>query len=162
MIESSFPCNCLVVKLVPMGNGGVEKYLNNPQQLIIMVEIQVKEIEIARNKFIDNNIIIQKKSNESITIGRLPENDIHFDIPILSRTHGRIFLEKGFFSEHLDYEDYSSQGTKIISWWSHSSIKQLGKGDKEKIRPGDWIIIYYKEGPHSSLMTGILLIPSIV
>ncbi|MBU0980642.1 MAG: FHA domain-containing protein [Nanoarchaeota archaeon] len=116
--------------------------------------------EIIENNYLRRGDIL-KGENEVITIGRAPENNIRSENTFMSNYHGRIFLEHGVFSEHLDYEDTSSQGTTIIHWRESKGSSKFLKGEKEghkvKLKPGDWIVISATR--ENGKKTGTLIIP---
>ena len=98
-----------------------------------------------------------KRMDEIITVGRGEGNDIRMWHSFISTNHGRIFAEKGVFTTHLDYEDFSRYGTTVLHW------RRGLKGEtvfvhtsKVKITPGDWILIT-EQGVY-----GVLLIPRVL
>ncbi|MBI2138603.1 FHA domain-containing protein [Candidatus Woesearchaeota archaeon] len=131
-----------------------------------MAELVAKVVQLHEMDFVSEQFkFIKKPLNSQITIGRNEGNDITFNESFVSRTHGKIFLEHGFFSEHLDYEDFSSVGTTIIQWQAGEGkstfVKGGPNGKKFKIKPGDWIIISSPLGNNRGLRYGLIIIPFI-
>ena len=89
------------------------------------------------------NEVISKDSNEEITIGRDSDNDIIAPtiFTYVSRKHGKIFLEKGVFTSHLDYLDFSAFGSTVFHWDGFTAQSESVHGRKIKLKPGDWVII---------------------
>ncbi|MFH1408547.1 MAG: FHA domain-containing protein [Nanoarchaeota archaeon] len=107
---------------------------------------------------------IEKELKDVINIGRLENNDITTTDPVFSDVHGRIYLEKGVFTAHLDYEDFSETGTTIIHWNDDSTCKKVHlrgheKPVKKKIKQGDWIVITRAMDGGSRLRYGFILVP---
>ena len=103
-------------------------------------EISVKYYQVHNDTYLEPKII-KKSINEVISIGRATDNDIVSNYSNISRNHGKIFLESGIFSEHLDYEDTSKNGTTIIHWDGNKAESKFVHKTKVKIKPGDWIMI---------------------
>lgn len=125
-----------------------------------MAEIWVRVIQIHGVDFIDREETIRKPLNDVVTIGRSDENDIKYMLQFMSRQHGRIFLEKGIFTEHLNYEDFSTVGTTIVHWHGgEGKSKFVKRGSKVKLKPGDWIIISHTD--NNGMKYGLILVPSV-
>ena len=124
-------------------------------------EIWVKIVQIHSGTFIDSTVArsVTKQIHQAITIGRDSGNDIQFLYSFISGQHSRIFVEQGFFTEHLDYEDYSTYGSNIVRWSKAECKIDFVHKKKTKIKPGDWIIIAYNDD--TGIANGILLIPYI-
>ena len=120
-------------------------------------KIYVRYIIVAHRRFFDpHNQYKEKELHEVITVGRANDNDIQLIYPWISNYHGRIFLEQGFFTEHLDYEDYSSNGSVVIHWNSFAGKSEYVHKKKVKIKPGSWILI------QNNGEEGLILIPFII
>jgi Fe-S-cluster-containing dehydrogenase component/CRP-like cAMP-binding protein len=78
-------------------------------------------------------LVLEKKdfSSATITIGRRPSADIHFNYPLVSREHADIVRDgTGYL-----LVDSSNQGTKINGQLFKDQSKQLNQGDVIEIAP---------------------------
>ena len=117
------------------------------KKIIVLGHVLIRGVITTSEKLIEKNM------DEEITIGRQSGTDIGWVFSWISRKHGRIFLEKGIFNEHLDYEDYSSFGTTVLHWNKHNNgvETEFVHNKKVKIKPGDWLILC-KEGKEGVVM----------
>ena len=105
-----------------------------------MKKIFVKVIQF-HNGLIDKGTI-SRPIRDELTIGRSKSNVVLTpNYPFISGNHGKIFLKEGFFSTHLDYEDFSSNGTEILYFNGKKMEIENVHRKPVKIKPFDVILI---------------------